>query len=369
MSCRVSMPSRVTWSWASRRMVAVSSMRNTCPSGPRLRISRPRYRLVAMSRAGATASVWNTVSMPASLACCTLRKWTGWPSRYSWPSSGMSAPHRHRIRVDLPALLSPMTARISPGYSSKSAPRSASTRPSYLTQHSAASPGSAPFCVGGRAESVTVSPARRKTTARSSSYPPDPLVDGDGRDDQQALGQLLGQLLHPGQGQAGLEHLDDQRPEQRAEHHPPAAEQADAADDHGGDAVQVEGGGDVGAGVAHPADLDPGGHGVDQPGQQVHADQQLGGADADQPGGFGVVTDRVDVLAPGGPAQHVPDDQVQRQHDEHADGDLERPEADDVAGPQEQVARLRGQGLAVGVLQPGRGEHAQGAQGGDARRP
>jgi len=43
------------------------------------------------------------------------RKETGWPSSLISPSSGTSAPESARISEDLPAPLSPITARISPG--------------------------------------------------------------------------------------------------------------------------------------------------------------------------------------------------------------------------------------------------------------
>ena len=51
------------------------------------------------------------------------------PSSWISPSSGMVAPDRHLISEDLPAPLSPMTARISPARTSKSAPSSAVTWP------------------------------------------------------------------------------------------------------------------------------------------------------------------------------------------------------------------------------------------------
>ena len=102
------------------------------PRKPVLRISRPRYRFAAMSSAGDTASVWNTVSMPASRASCVLRKSTASPATSIVPESGACAPEKHLISVDLPAPLSPITASTSPGYRSMSAPLRPTTLPKSL---------------------------------------------------------------------------------------------------------------------------------------------------------------------------------------------------------------------------------------------
>ena len=82
-----------------------------------------------MSRAGATARVWYTVSIPAVRASMGLRNWITFPSRRMTPSLGISAPERHLINVDFPAPLSPITANTSPGYNAKSVASSATTRP------------------------------------------------------------------------------------------------------------------------------------------------------------------------------------------------------------------------------------------------
>ena len=58
MFCSVAMPSSLMCRLASSRMCLRSSIRNTVPSTPGLRCSRPRNRLSAMSRPGATARVW-----------------------------------------------------------------------------------------------------------------------------------------------------------------------------------------------------------------------------------------------------------------------------------------------------------------------
>ncbi len=90
--------------------------------------------LSTIERAGERASVWYTVSMPASRASSGEEKLISLPASLIVPSSGRTAPEIALIRVDLPAPLSPMTARISPGIRSKSAWSMAVTRPLALHQ-------------------------------------------------------------------------------------------------------------------------------------------------------------------------------------------------------------------------------------------
>ena len=96
---------------------------------PGLRTSRPRKRLSAIESAGESARFWYTVSMPARRASIGERKCTGSPPSRISPASGITAPQSALISVDLPAPLSPITARISPGSRVKSAWSSATTRP------------------------------------------------------------------------------------------------------------------------------------------------------------------------------------------------------------------------------------------------
>ena len=96
---------------------------------PGTRISRPMNMLSAIDSAGDRARFWYTVSMPAARACIGEVKWIGLPSSVISPSSGVTAPEIALIMLDLPAPLSPITARISPGIRSKSALSSAVTRP------------------------------------------------------------------------------------------------------------------------------------------------------------------------------------------------------------------------------------------------
>ena len=85
--------------------------------------------LSAMLSAGDSARFWYTVSMPAVRASMGERKLTGVPLMRISPASGVTAPASALMSVDLPAPLSPITARISPGMRSKSAWSIAVTRP------------------------------------------------------------------------------------------------------------------------------------------------------------------------------------------------------------------------------------------------
>ena len=108
---------------------ARSSIRKMEPRIPVFRISRPMNRLSTIDKAGESARFWNTVSIPALRASSGDLKWTTSPSSRISPLSGITAPTIVLINVDLPAPLSPIRPRISPGYKSKSAPSSATTRP------------------------------------------------------------------------------------------------------------------------------------------------------------------------------------------------------------------------------------------------
>ena len=94
-----------------------------------------------MSRAGATARVWYTVSMPACRASTGLLKTTLLAVQQDLALVRLSAPDRHLISVDLPAPLSPMMASTSPGYSLRLTPARPTTWPNVFTSPRASSVG------------------------------------------------------------------------------------------------------------------------------------------------------------------------------------------------------------------------------------
>jgi hypothetical protein len=91
---------------------------------------------------GASARSWYTVSMPSSRAATGFGMVTWRPSNRIAPPSGARVPDRILTSVLLPAPLSPTSAATSPGWTAKSAPRSARTPPKLLTMPPASSRGS-----------------------------------------------------------------------------------------------------------------------------------------------------------------------------------------------------------------------------------
>src|SRR3954454_24012388 len=260
--------------------------------------------------------------MPAARASMGVRKWICWPSRYISPLSGMRAPESALIRLDFPAPLSPITARISPGYNSRSLPSMATTRPYRLVRFLACRTGVivsvARACRAEVASVVMLCPPRlrwRPAVRRSCLDLPDPLIEGDGDQYQHADGEALPDDLDAAELQAVAEDADDEGADQGADHAAPAAEEAGAAEHDGGDRVEVVLGADVRARRGEPADEDPPADRVEQTGDGVDGEQHPVGPDAREPGGFDVVAGGVDVLAPRRRAQRVEEVREQHQHD------------------------------------------------------
>ena len=219
------------------------------------------------------------------------------------------------MRVDLPAPLSPMTASTSPGYRSMSTPSSPTTRPNVLTSPRAqdrhAGVDRLPAVRAARwdaGHAFTLRIHWSTATARMTSTP---------------TARTRYWSSTPARDRPLRKKPTIERAEQGAEHGAPAAEEAGAADDDGGDALQVGVGDRVRAGGAGPADEDPGGEAVDRAGDDVDAEQDPVDADAGQPRGLRVVADGVHVPAPGGLAQGEADDDVQDGDEHHAGGDAE----------------------------------------------
>src|SRR6266851_3371048 len=147
--------------------------------------------------------------MPAARASSGEWKATFWPFSLISPASGIIAPESARISEDLPAPLSPITARISPGSKSKSALSMTST-----------------LTFGCRC---------------SCRHLPDPLIECNRDDDQPADGEFLPQHVDAGEREPVAEHADDQGTDQRADDRAAPAEQAGAADHNRRDAVEIGG--------------------------------------------------------------------------------------------------------------------------------
>src|SRR5690242_20466761 len=160
--------------------------------------------------------------MPRSRASRGLANWTRAPSYQISPWSGWWTPAIALIRVDLPAPLSPASASTSPGKRSKD------------TRSSAATP---PKCFdSSRADRIGC----RSFIAHALGQPLLALVDHHRDDDDDADRDELPERLDIDEHQAELDHRDDQRADHRADDGAGAAEQAGAADHHGGDRIEQQ---------------------------------------------------------------------------------------------------------------------------------
>src|SRR6478672_9825000 len=162
--------------------------------------------------------------MPARRASIGVRKCTTLPSSRISPASGTSAPDSALINVDLPAPLSPITARISPARSSKSAWSSAVTWPYRLTRPRASMTSAVALPAATSARSATRELIRRHGENHQDSRDED-LVDGRYAHEREAVPK----------------DADDQRAHERPEYRASASEQARAAEDDGRDRVEVFG--------------------------------------------------------------------------------------------------------------------------------
>ena len=142
------------------------------------------------------------------------------------------------------------------------------------------------------------------------------LVDVDGGDEDGADGDALPERLDADDHEAGLQDGRDEQADDGAEDGAFAAEDGGAADDHGGDDVEVgqrlagDGGG---AELGQRQDGPEAGH---QPGERVDQDQVPVDLDADPAGGPLVGADGVGVPAELGLVQDDPADDQGDQRDE-----------------------------------------------------
>src|ERR1700712_2126049 len=128
------------------------------------------------------------------------------------------------VKVDFPAPLSPANATTSPARRVKSTRSSACTPPKRLDKPRTSSTGSCGWSL----------------IDASSAEAPLALVDQHRDDDHHAHRDELPERLDIEEHQAVLDHRDDQRADDGAGDGAGAAEQAGAADHHGGDAVEQQ---------------------------------------------------------------------------------------------------------------------------------
>src|SRR3954452_3071386 len=126
----------------------------------------------------------------------------------------------------------------------------------------------------------TVKDAAKVGTRLDSGAPPrGPHVDGHGRDDQHALDDVLPVGRHDENVEAVVERHDHEQAQRRTPDAAAATHQAGAADDHGGDRVELVSLSEVGRTGDHARGQHPSGDPGQQPGDRVHAEQHVLGVD------------------------------------------------------------------------------------------
>ena len=172
----------------------------------------------------------------------------------------------------------------------------------------------------------------------------------------------------PASDESVAEHADDEGADQAAPQHAAAAEQAGAADDDGGDRVEVGIDAGVRTGRVDASHQDPAGQRERGAGGDVDAQQHAPHRDAGEPRGLGVITHGVDVPAPGGLAQRERHHDVQPDHHQDAGGDADVAERDHGSGPRHQLGHVgSSHARAGGVQQHQRREHVERAERDDER--
>ena len=112
---------------------------------------------------------------------------------------------------------------------------------------------------------------------------------------------------------------EDENADERAGEPAAPTHQARAADDDGGDRVELETGAGIGFALPVLGDEEDAGDPGQQPGNQVGRELDLGDLDARELGGLDVAADRIDVAAEGGETQNraEQDDRRQEEHARH----------------------------------------------------
>ncbi len=227
-------------------LASASLLRSRNAIGPILRtISRLRKRFCHTVRSSTSARFWCTVSMPASRASLGVAEAAPARRRRRWfPRRGVCTPLTQRISVDLPAPLSPTMAVTSP--------RRACMR------HVPA--GRGPDRTTGSRRSTVEQGVLRERRRPAAWYGGSGgghfwnLVRKAASDDDDADRQRLVELGDAEQGQTVDQRGQQQCADDRADDGRPAAEQADAAEHHGGHRVEQEGGVGRRLGGADPGD-------------------------------------------------------------------------------------------------------------------
>src|SRR5215212_4814434 len=164
---------------------------------------------------------------------------TSSPSRKTWPSSGWWTPLRHLMSVDLPAPLSPSSARTSSRRNSRLTLSRASVAPNrFVTlRTSRIGVSFSSWLVCSRSASTSASPSLE--SAEPSLEAPAKHVELHGEDDDAAGDYQLPVLVDVQQVETVRDDPENERADQDSGDGTSAAEKAASTDDHGGDGLQL----------------------------------------------------------------------------------------------------------------------------------
>ena len=169
-----------------------------------------------------------------------------------------------------------------------------------------------------------------RTIARSRAVPfsaATPGVDRDRGDDDRAGDQTLGGLLRAGLRETGREHGDDQHAEQRSDRAALPAQEARAADDDGGNRLQLEAAAGVGIGRREARRVQHRGERREHAGDGERRDANGPRIDARRPRRARVVADGDEMPAEHGAPQHEIGGDDQRDRRDEASGTPATPAA------------------------------------------
>ena len=133
---------------------------------------------------------------------------------------------------------------------------------------------------------------------------------------------MLPEHIDTGEIEAGAEHADDESTDQRADDRAASAEERGAADHHSGDRIEIALEEALRAHRTDPAHRHPAGKGAKGAGGRIDRKQHLFGIDAGHGRRLAVIADGIDMAAPAGPVEHVPEDQDEDEHHHRAGGEL-----------------------------------------------
>ena len=282
-----------------------SPSRRASRSGSAARARGTRCRRRRCCRPAPASGRWSRSRAPWRRAGCGSS--TGSPLMRISPESAGWAPDRVCISVDLPAPLPPTRPTTSPGVEVDgdavdgvdAAERHADVAHLDERDAGAARRRVRSSCASARPTGLDDDRqrVRRDASLTLDRRRPERRVDGDGRDEHDADHDVLRRRVDLEQHHARAQRLHDDRAEHGAGDRADAAGERRAADDRGGDDVELVLHAEAGDRGVEPGRLDRGADRAQDAHQDEREHDRAAGVDAAQLGRLGVAADGVDVAA------------------------------------------------------------------------